>query len=505
MADDSLQEQLVAQLAEHTDALEGLAALLAVDQNPELVQLHRELLAGLQETQLALAEYIPSVNSGTQPTEPSSGMPAVHQLHRFIAPNGRWYLGRLLSLDKDQATAQFEHPSEPYMLHSLQVSAAALQPYDPQQTQTALADLQPGSTVFARLSPHGLFEQSELHGLNPALTTATVTVVSSGAQHHVPVDQIIQSVTLDDTDDLINSNSDSEIDHGSDIDSLSDDMGLSEGEAEVQNGTRHRSTAALAILDADLAASQAAAAGPQTDTAHFAGWEGSTRGIGSKLLAGMGYVKGLGLGRTRLGMANPLAVTLYAPGAGLGSAPAALASERSPGGKASKRKRGGARARQKKFAIKSRASKEQHRDAQNQHEIATGDSGLFSLINSRLGDKPRQQHLAHGRLSSGSLHELQQAAAGQSKFADSSKAPSALKPQDRKSLIAHQDYVDALKQKVVKLEAMAARNSNDKGITAQVARQLDKVRADIAAAEALSSGHASALTEKEKQKKWMKF
>ncbi len=40
-------------------------------------------------------------------------------------------------------------------------------------------------------------------------------------------------------------------------------------------------------------------------------------------------------------------VTLYAPGAGLGSAPAALASERSPGGKASKRKRGGARARQK--------------------------------------------------------------------------------------------------------------------------------------------------------------
>ncbi len=31
-----------------------------------------------------------------------------------------------------------------------------------------------------------------------------------------------------------------------------------------------------------------------------------------------------------------------------------------------------------------------------------------------------------------------------------------------------QDYVDALKQKIVKLEAMAARNSNDKGITAQV-------------------------------------
>lgn len=41
MADDSLQEQLVAQLAEQTDALDGLAALLAVDQSPELVQVSR--------------------------------------------------------------------------------------------------------------------------------------------------------------------------------------------------------------------------------------------------------------------------------------------------------------------------------------------------------------------------------------------------------------------------------------------------------------------------------
>lgn len=180
-------------------------------------------------------------------------------LSRFIAPNGRWYLGRLLSRDRAQATVQFEHPSEPYMLHSLQVSAAALQPYNPQQTQTALSDLQPGSTVFARLSQHGLFERSELHGFNPVLTTATVTVVSSGVQHQLPVDQIIQTVTLNDTDQLINSNSDSEIDHDSDVDSLSDDMALSEDEAEVQNGTTHHSTAALAVLDADLAASQVCA------------------------------------------------------------------------------------------------------------------------------------------------------------------------------------------------------------------------------------------------------
>ena len=39
----------------------------------------------------------------------------------------------------------------------------------------------------------------------------------------------------------------------------------------------------------------------------------------------------------------------------------------------------------------------------------------------------------------------------------------------------------------------------------QVARQLQKVKAEIAASEAAGIGHASALSDKEQQKKWMKF
>lgn len=39
----------------------------------------------------------------------------------------------------------------------------------------------------------------------------------------------------------------------------------------------------------------------------------------------------------------------------------------------------------------------------------------------------------------------------------------------------------------------------------QVASQLEKARAEVSNAEATSSGHASALSDKEKQKKWMKF
>ena len=43
------------------------------------------------------------------------------------------------------------------------------------------------------------------------------------------------------------------------------------------------------------------------------------------------------------------------------------------------------------------------------------------------------------------------------------------------------------------------------GCHAQVARQLQKAKAEITTAEAASSGHASALSDTEKQKKWMKF
>ena len=39
----------------------------------------------------------------------------------------------------------------------------------------------------------------------------------------------------------------------------------------------------------------------------------------------------------------------------------------------------------------------------------------------------------------------------------------------------------------------------------QVARQLERARAEVSNAEAASSGHASALCDKERQKKWMKF
>jgi len=51
---------------------------------------------------------------------------------------------------------------------------------------------------------------------------------------------------------------------------------------------------------------QAAEAGPQSETVHFAGFEAHTRGIGSRLLARWGYVSGQGLGVRGQGMPAPL-------------------------------------------------------------------------------------------------------------------------------------------------------------------------------------------------------
>lgn len=69
--------------------------------------------------------------------------------------------------------------------------------------------------------------------------------------------------------------------------------------------------------------------------------------------------------------------------------------------------------------------------------METGDAGLFSLINSKLGVKPKGHHPQEQQ---GLAHTHHQAAAqGQAKasrFADASQKVPAAKPQDRKELMA---------------------------------------------------------------------
>ena len=66
------------------------------------------------------------------------------------------------------------------MLQPLQISTSALQPYQDQKPQQNLRTLPEGSSVYARLTPAGLFERAELHSVHPTAPMATVTAFSSG-------------------------------------------------------------------------------------------------------------------------------------------------------------------------------------------------------------------------------------------------------------------------------------------------------------------------------------
>ena len=139
------------------------------------------------------------------------------------------------------------------MLQPLQISAAALQTYGDQKPQQNLRTLPAGSTVFARLSPAGMFERAELHSVHPTALTATVTAISSGAQHQIPLDQITTSVVLQDKDQQAEqpSLSSSGSDVGADSDAAAD-SDFDNGDAD----TMEHNPTALAVLDANLEAAR---------------------------------------------------------------------------------------------------------------------------------------------------------------------------------------------------------------------------------------------------------
>ena len=51
----------------------------------------------------------------------------------------------------------------------------------------------------------------------------------------------------------------------------------------------------------------------------FGYWEKHTKGIGSKLMAKMGYVYGSGLGKEKEGRVDPIEAMVYPPGRSLGN------------------------------------------------------------------------------------------------------------------------------------------------------------------------------------------
>ena len=56
------------------------------------------------------------------------------------------------------------------------------------------------------------------------------------------------------------------------------------------------------------------------DKSSFGQWEKHTKGIGSKLMAKMGYVHGAGLGKEGEGRTEPVEAMVFPPGRSLGNA-----------------------------------------------------------------------------------------------------------------------------------------------------------------------------------------
>ncbi|KAK1289259.1 Zinc finger CCCH domain-containing protein 18 [Acorus calamus] len=209
--------------------------------------------------------------------------------------------------------------------------------------------------------------------------------------------------------------------------------------------------------------------GVQTETAVFAKWEHHTRGIASKMMASMGYKEGMGLGVTGQGMVDPIPVKVLPPGQSLDHALESRDTEDKEGSQSKKRSRGGRRKRERKFAEATRAAKAEEEPGPN----------VFSFINNQLANQNGD---------GGSRDKMKYAVR-----------------EDRRSLVAYDDEVKELRSRVGRLEEMVVRNRKDKAVAEAATRRLNETRKALADVEAAQASASSAVVQREKEKKWLKF
>lgn len=108
--------------------------------------------------------------------------------------------------------------------------------------------------MFARLAPAGLFERAELHSVHPTAPTATVTALTSGLQHQIPLDQITLSVVLQEEDQQ--GEQLGWCSCGSDVGADSDAAVDSDFNEDDEDDESAKNPTALAVLGANLEAAR---------------------------------------------------------------------------------------------------------------------------------------------------------------------------------------------------------------------------------------------------------
>ncbi|KAI3690120.1 hypothetical protein L2E82_48095 [Cichorium intybus] len=509
MADDDerrlLEDQLELQLQEQRESIAALDEALASDpQNPEILEVHEELLQAIKDAEEGLfvlkrarllqevdflqmkkdgdkgvnqdpldskdikVEPMKETNDVSQDSldskeaevEPMKEY-SVGSKCRFRHSDGRWYDGLIVALEgSNDAKVSFLTPTSENQLickfflqqrcrfgtkcrssHGIDLPLSSLKKYTPTTWNQSLV----GSNVWATSEGKtGIWREAELESWDDNLQTGRVVFRDTGSNSNVNIESLSLSEYAQMSDEY-STDSYSESDQDSEIEDNNTSQGL--GFLDTTNLQR----------------------GIQTETAIFAKWENHTRGMASKMMANMGFREGMGLGVNGQGRVDPVLVKVLPSKQSLDHA---LESVQNGENQEKKRSRGGKRKRDKKFAAAVRAAK----------EVEEPVSDIFSLINTQLAGKERF---------SGKRAEK--------------KDVVAVKNGERRALVAFDDEVKELRGRVEKLEEMARRNKKEKVVYEAAVRKLEETRRSLAAVEAAQASASNAVANKEKEKRWLKF
>lgn len=489
----ALEQQLEVQLHEQRESLAALQDALASDaSNPELLEVHEELVQAIKDAEEGLLHLkrsrllreADSVLRGrdsnatedvkVEPLDPTDveAEPLKDQSFivgskcRFRHTDGRWYDGEIVGLDgSNSAKISFLTPTTENMLickfflqqrcrfgtncrlsHGVDIPLTSLRRYVPTIWNQSLA----GSSIWALSSRNDIWKHAELESWDDALQVAQVVFRGDGSSQKLGPEDIALSEYAQINDE---EESDSSLEQSDSSDYEEDDLqGLGFLESSQQRGI-------------------------QKETTIFAKWENHTRGIASKMMANMGYREGMGLGASGQGMLNPVPVKVLPAKQSLDHA---LESQKENNtndkNNGKKRSRGGKRKREKKFAAATRAAKEEEESRPD----------VFNLINNHLA-------MHNGALNDGSVKKLKDKGS-----ADGKKV-------DRRTLIAYDDEVKDLRIRIEKLEEMVSRNKKEKVVYEAALRKLNETRKALAMAEAAHASASNAVTSREKEKRWLKF
>lgn len=317
-----------------------------------------------------------------------------------------------------------------------------------------------GSSIWALSdSKAGIWRQAELESWDDELRIGSVVFQDDGSSEKLGIEAISLSEFAQISEDGDDDDDDDDV-------SSSEQSDYTESEAEGLQGLGFIKSSALQR-------------GIQTETTIFAKWENHTRGIASKMMANMGYREGMGLGVSGQGLVDPVSVKVLPPGKSLDYALESHKNEENEenNNKRKKRSRGGKRKRDKRFAALARASKDKE-------ELRPD---VFSLINTQLAMHSEALNCMSG------------------KKRNSDKDLAEKQKEDRRSLVAYDDEIKELRNRVEKLEEMVSRNRKEKVVYEAAMRKLNETRRALQDLEAAHASASNAVISKEKEKRWLKF